>query len=392
MSINTGLSGYFDLPANKAGVTVRVYWVETYDIENNTSTFSISNIQAKSSDWYGVSYFLDGQIALDGISIIDFDKSTYDYYFYWGKLNEFADVRVQNEGVLPPWTYSGVEHNEDGSKTVSISVNISGHTISGGAGNGWEINDVITIKLIDIPVVRPEPEPIKPIITFFYDGEQVLFPRYEKTVVGFIIIPPVLGTQKTVTGTTIRVDDVMKTGQPLQIQTTAGAEVSVYGKNLLDINAIGSLGVDSYVTNNGDGTLSVNCNKSRPVSIAETLGMVASSLKVGETYVLSATTTDTAKYLYLNPAKQTWRFGSSLTITQEMLNSKLMFYATLGTIATVSNLQIEHGSSATPYEDYKTPQTATADADGKVSGLTSVAPTMTVVSDEVVECTYIAKD
>lgn len=147
-----------------------------------------------------------------------------------------------------------------------------------------------------------------------------------------------------VSGTTIRVDDVLNIKHGLDVQLVC--------KNLFNINIIGSLGSSSYVTNNGDGTLSVDCSKSRPVAISETLGMLAPSLKVGEIYTLSATSTDIYKYIYLHAAKTLWAFGKSLTITQEMLDSKVYFYAELGTIATVSDIQIEVGSTATPFEPY----------------------------------------
>lgn len=50
-------------------------------------------------------------------------------------------------------------------------------------------------------------------------------------------------------------------------------------------------------------------------------------------------------------------------------------------VCTASNIQLEIGTTATDYEPYKEPQTATANADGTVEGLTSVSPNMTLVSD-----------
>ena len=53
--------------------------------------------------------------------------------------------------------------------------------------------------------------------------------------------------------------------------------------------------------------------------------------------------------------------------------------------------QLELGIVATDYEPYKAPQTATADASGKVDGLTSVSPSMTLLADSdavALECTY----
>lgn len=53
--------------------------------------------------------------------------------------------------------------------------------------------------------------------------------------------------------------------------------------------------------------------------------------------------------------------------------------------------QLELGSTATGYETYRAPQEATADASGKVDGLISVSPSMTLLADSdavALECTY----
>ncbi len=53
-------------------------------------------------------------------------------------------------------------------------------------------------------------------------------------------------------------------------------------------------------------------------------------------------------------------------------------------------LQTEVGTVATEYEPYKQPQTATANADGTVEGLTSISPNMTLFADNglIIECDY----
>jgi hypothetical protein len=69
-----------------------------------------------------------------------------------------------------------------------------------------------------------------------------------------------------------------------------------------------------------------------------------------------------------------YKYSAATALTQDLL---------------VSNIQIEVGETATDYEAYKAPQTATADENGNVAGLTSVAPTMTIISDSPVECVYL---
>ncbi len=54
------------------------------------------------------------------------------------------------------------------------------------------------------------------------------------------------------------------------------------------------------------------------------------------------------------------------------------------------DIQLELGENATEYEDYKQVQEVTANADGSVNGLLSIAPNMTLISydDVIIECEY----
>ena len=86
--------------------------------------------------------------------------------------------------------------------------------------------------------------------------------------------------------------------------------------------------------------------------------------------------------------------GSPLTVTQEMLNSKITFYTTttVGGTVTLSNFQMELGDTATEYEPYIEPVEAIADAEGNVKGLMSMSPSVTLTTDNegaVIDCTYI---
>ena len=79
-------------------------------------------------------------------------------------------------------------------------------------------------------------------------------------------------------------------------------------------------------------------------------------LEVGKTYFLSGTSTSTnSKYIYVG---EVWNYGSSKTITQTMLDTNVSFYGIYpqgsgsGTI-TISNIQIEEGTSASSFTTYK---------------------------------------
>ena len=141
---------------------------------------------------------------------------------------------------------------------------------------------------------------------------------------------------------------------PQPVNTVTGEQtVKIEGKNLLDVSKVLTNGNNTLV-NNGNGSLTV---KGLAVSGAtpNTLADYCPTLKVGDVATLSATTTATAnKFIYLYGANQSWAFGASKTITQAMLESRVAFYSSSGTGEdTISNIQLELGSTATTYEPYQ---------------------------------------
>ena len=148
------------------------------------------------------------------------------------------------------------------------------------------------------------------------------------------------------------------TNVQLELGTTATSYVDCAPseKNLFNINNVVSA---SNVVNNANGTLSVTpTSSSSAVTAFGTLKQYAPSLVVGKTYTLSAVTDVTdSKYhrIYLQKSTGVWVFGSSRTLTQNDLDSTVFWYAN-GTdttfTATISNIQIEEGSTATSYEPY----------------------------------------
>ena len=79
------------------------------------------------------------------------------------------------------------------------------------------------------------------------------------------------------------------------------------------------------LTNNGDGTLTLYLNGIMSFE-GNKLRDLAPHLLIGEKYTLNANTTGSAKYIYLDGASITWKFGNSLTITEDILDSKVCWY------------------------------------------------------------------
>lgn len=128
-------------------------------------------------------------------------------------------------------------------------------------------------------------------------------------------------------------------------------QVKTTGKNLFDASKIIN---NSRVTNN-NGVVTVSTPEaSSAVDSMVDLGVLAPELEVGKSYILTFDTTGTDRFIYLEEAKLMWGNGATYTVTQEMLNSDVLFYASgVSTTATLSNFMIRDASIAdTTYEPY----------------------------------------
>ena len=139
----TGKSGYFELTGNK-GVTLLINWAETYEVATNKSTVSITSIQVKSSSYYEVIYYPKGTIASDGTTVITMDSTLPTHSVYVTALNAYGTLSG-NMGSL-----GDILHNGDGTKNVTISVNITGYTADGKYGSGWNVSGSKSVSLTTI--------------------------------------------------------------------------------------------------------------------------------------------------------------------------------------------------------------------------------------------------
>lgn len=130
------------------------------------------------------------------------------------------------------------------------------------------------------------------------------------------------------------------------------------GKNLFDISKVVS---STQVVNNNDGTLTINAPSGSSTAAAgqpNKLSDYCPNLKVDDIATLSFDTTGSEKYIYLYGTGANFLWGTSTgthtkTITQAMLDAQVLFYASgSSTTATISNFQIELGSTPTDFEPY----------------------------------------
>lgn len=128
-------------------------------------------------------------------------------------------------------------------------------------------------------------------------------------------------------------------------------QMTTTGKNLFDVSKIAN---NSRVTND-NGIITVSTPEaSSAVDSMTDLGVIAPELEVGKSYTLTFETTGTDKYIYLEEAKFMWSNGGTNTVTQEMLDSDVLFYASgVSTTATLSNFMLRDSAIAdATYEPY----------------------------------------
>lgn len=136
----TGKSGYFDLTSGF--FTVRTYWSETYEIDTNASVVQVDKLQVKTS--YLGNEYPSGSIKIDGHTAVTFDGYRGTHSFYVGSAGTWVNV---GGSPAAPWKISGIVHEADGTKSVTIAVSLSGT----GMGSGWSVSGSKTVDLTAIP-------------------------------------------------------------------------------------------------------------------------------------------------------------------------------------------------------------------------------------------------
>ncbi|MBE6981592.1 MAG: hypothetical protein E7437_04635 [Ruminococcaceae bacterium] len=165
-----------------------------------------------------------------------------------------------------------------------------------------------------------------------------------------LVANAVNAARTTVSGPVIRVDDVLASEHPVKVQLRS--------KNLFNIMQLRYNTGTSYVNRLDNGDIRVDCTTSTSTGVAcgSTLTELAPALRAGETYTISGTSDiETRAYIYLQEYGRSWSFGTSLTMTDTILNSKVFFYSNAGQINYVHDLMIVHGTATpdafSPYMD-----------------------------------------
>lgn len=198
--------------------------------------------------------------------------------------------------------------------------------------------------------------------------------------------------------------DVNVTNLTISVNKT----VSRYGKNLIpypysDIGSGESKTIRGITfTDNGDGTITVNGTATAQVQIQ----LYGEPIYFNGSYTLSGTPEGATGKAYLLcgfKKEEDASYGYNAVVRTEGFNKlwnneKMVVYLRVLSGATVENLvfkpQFEKGR-ATEYEVPIEPQSATANSDGTVEGLTSTSPNMTLMTDTsgvIINLTYTSNE
>lgn len=148
MAYVAGKSGYVDI-AGTNGFTARIYWTETYDSNAKKSKISIDKILIQSTT-YGGTFYPGGPLSIDGTVVRKMSYSapaTHSVYLTAG--TSWWEVSSIGSANAFPWASGEIEHDADGSKVITISLDILMWRSDIGPIQG--ITGSTTIALTDIP-------------------------------------------------------------------------------------------------------------------------------------------------------------------------------------------------------------------------------------------------
>jgi hypothetical protein len=121
--------------------SVQVLVTETIDIERNQSVVSIA-LSVASSGLYGYAYFIGGDLSVDGVALVTMSQSQGSWSVTPTPQNVYCEITGS------PWSRV-VGRNTDGSKTITVSVDIEGY--SPYARESFVVKGSVPVTLTQIP-------------------------------------------------------------------------------------------------------------------------------------------------------------------------------------------------------------------------------------------------
>ena len=146
----TGKSGSFTIAGTKS-MSAKCYWSETYDVASNTHVISIDKICLISTNWYGFTYYLDGTVSVENVTLVSFSSSAGGHSCIVDSQYDEYPVKAASGFSAPPWYSGEITGKADGSCSVTVALNFRGLTINGDGANGFSVSGSSTVALTTIP-------------------------------------------------------------------------------------------------------------------------------------------------------------------------------------------------------------------------------------------------
>ena len=137
--------------AGSKGISARVTAWENYDPAANTSDLQLA-VEVISSRYGGHIYYLSGVLAVEGAALQSMSAFAGSHYVYVEKTGAYYPIAAgDDDHTGSPWTRSAIAHESDGSKTVTISLQLTGEEANGRGADGWEVSGTWDLELTHIP-------------------------------------------------------------------------------------------------------------------------------------------------------------------------------------------------------------------------------------------------
>lgn len=145
-----GIRKTFEIAGSK-GVTAQVSVVEDYSVADNTSTLTVA-VSLKNTSYAGHIYYLNGSVSAAGHTLQTMSSSGGTHYVYIQNRNTYYPVASDATGYSgSPWNTTSISHDTDGSKTITVAIDITGYQEEGKGSNGFKVSGSQSITLTKIP-------------------------------------------------------------------------------------------------------------------------------------------------------------------------------------------------------------------------------------------------
>ena len=142
----TGIVETFVLPGTK-GISARVRVEETVNQASETSDVRIF-VEVASDTYAGHIYYLTGAVAAAGKNLQTMDAYLGSHYVYVQTLDTGYPIQTDSTSYSgSPWNLYNIPHETDGSKRITVSINLTGRQLNGWGADGWTVTGSKEITL-----------------------------------------------------------------------------------------------------------------------------------------------------------------------------------------------------------------------------------------------------